>query len=95
MAFPSQQFDRIIANPPFTNNQDVDHIMKMYTEHLATGGEMVAFASQSWLLGSQKKQVAFREFLDSVGASVEDLDEAEFKDSGTSVKTTMIHICKA
>ncbi len=95
MAFPPQQFDRIIANPPFTDNQDVDHIMKMYTDHLATGGEMVAFASQSWLIGSQKKQVAFKEFLASVGASIEKLDEEEFKESGTSVKTTMIHIQKA
>ena len=40
-------FDIILANPPFTKNQDIDHIMKMYGL-LAPGGQMVTVASQSW-----------------------------------------------
>lgn len=87
-------FDKILANPPFTNNQDIDHIKKMYTEHLAVGGRLVSFASQSWLTGSTKKQVAFREWLDALGAEIEKIDAGEFKASGTTVATTMITINK-
>lgn len=95
MQFHGGMFDRIIGNPPFTNNQDIEHILKMYHDHLLPDGEMVSFASQSWLEGNQAKQVAFRNFLKSVGAEIEQLDEKEFSSSGTNVKTTMIHIKKA
>jgi protein-L-isoaspartate O-methyltransferase len=87
------KYDKIIANPPFTKNQDITHVMKMY-EHLKSGGKLVAIMSQSWLTGSQKKQVEFREFLESLGASIEKIDSGEFKESGTSVATTLVVIDK-
>ncbi|BCL74126.1 hypothetical protein TUMSATVNIG1_61100 (plasmid) [Vibrio nigripulchritudo] len=86
-------FDRIIANPPFTNDQDCTHIMKMY-EHLVAGGRMVSFASQSWLNASTKKQREFKDWLKHVGAKVEKIGAGEFSSSGTNVATTMIVINK-
>jgi predicted RNA methylase len=88
-----QQFDRIIANPPFNKNQDIDHIRKMY-EVCKTGGRIVTIASNSWRLGSQKKQVEFREWLDNIGAVVEDVEAGTFKESGTNIATCIIVIDK-
>lgn len=87
------QYDRIIANPPFTKNQDIDHIRLMYNL-LKPGGVMVSLASLSWTYGSQKKQIEFREWLDEVGAYTEEIPENTFKESGTSIKTMLIKINK-
>jgi len=89
----NREFDRIIANPPFTKNQDVDHIRKMY-QHLADGGIMVSLASKSWSQGNQKKQVAFRAWLLEVEAEIEELPAGMFKSSGTNIATMMIVIRK-
>lgn len=86
-------YPKIIANPPFTNNQDVDHILAMHSI-LAEGGRLVTVAGQSWLHGQQKKQIAFREWLDEVGAEVEELPAATFKESGTTFGTVLITINK-
>jgi hypothetical protein len=87
------KYDRIIANPPFRNNQDINHIYKMY-ELLYEGGRIVTIASNSWRTGSQKKQEAFRQWLDSVGAVVEDIAAGTFTESGTNIATCMIIIDK-
>ena len=86
-------YDKIVANPPFSKNQDVDHVMKMYS-HLNEGGKIVAIMSTTWKTGKQKKQVAFREFLAEVGAIETEVAEGTFKDSGTGVKTMMVEIVK-
>lgn len=89
----SSKYDRIIANPPFTKNQDIDHIRKMYSV-LAEGGVLVTISSISWTFGTQKKQVQFREWLDEIGAYQEELPADTFKESGTSVKTMLLVIKK-
>jgi protein-L-isoaspartate O-methyltransferase len=88
-----EKFDRIIANPPFTKNQDIDHIKKMFSL-LRKGGKMVTVASPSWTFGSQKKQVEFREWLSEVNAIVEELPEGTFKESGTTIRAMLIQIQK-
>lgn len=84
-------FDKIIANPPFTKNQDIDHIKHMYS-FLNVGGRLVSVASKSWTFGSQKKQVAFREWLQFVGAEIEIIPAGAFKESGTNIETVLITI---
>lgn len=87
------KYDKIIANPPFTKNQDIDHVLKMY-KHLNPGGRIVTIMSTTWLEGSQKKQGAFKEWLTEVGASYEVIKEGAFKKSGTGIKTVMVVIDK-
>lgn len=87
------KYDKIVANPPFSKNQDIDHTLKMY-EHLKDGGKMVVITSTSWVNGSQKKQQAFREFLNEVGAIQTPIEEGTFKASGTKVPTMMLEIQK-
>jgi predicted RNA methylase len=88
------EFDRIVANPPFTKNQDIEHIKHMYG-FLRDGGRLVSVASRSWMTGSQKKQVAFREWLDEIDAGIYELEAGEFKESGTNIATAIIVIDKA
>lgn len=87
------KFDRIIANPPFNKNQDIDHIRKMY-DCLKPGGRLVSIASMSWYIGSQKKQVEFKNWLDQVGATTEEIEKGAFKESGTEVGGFIITIDK-
>jgi type I restriction-modification system DNA methylase subunit len=86
-------FDRIVANPPFTKNQDIDHILHMF-DFLKPGGKLVSVASKSWTFGSQKKQVAFREWLESIGAEVTEVPTGMFKSSGTNVASVIVAITK-
>jgi phospholipid N-methyltransferase len=86
-------FDRIIANPPFSKNQDIEHIRRMYFA-LNKGGRIVTIASNSWRTGSQKKQIEFRNWLDEIGATVDDIEAGTFNESGTNIDTCMIIIDK-
>ncbi len=86
-------YDRVIANPPFTKNQDVDHTLLMY-KALKDGGRLVTLTSTHWVNSSTKKCVEFREWLDSVGAEVEEVEAGAFKESGTNIKTSIITINK-
>lgn len=87
------QYDRIIANPPFTKNQDIDHIRLMYNL-LKPGGVMVTLSSPSWTFGSQRKQIEFRQWLTDLDAHIEEIPEDTFKESGTSIRTVLIKIKK-
>ena len=87
------QFDRIIANPPFSKNQDIDHIKEMYN-CLKVGGRLVSIASESWVTGTQRKQVEFKNWLSEVGADIIDIERGAFKESGTMVGVKIIIINK-
>lgn len=86
-------YDRIIANPPFSKNQDIDHIQHMYA-CLKQGGKLVSIASKHWQLSQNKKETAFRHWLKEVNAEVHEIDAGKFKKSGTMVSTVAIVINK-
>lgn len=86
-------FDRIIANPPFNKNQDIDHIRKMY-DQLKAGGRLVSIASKHWELSGNKKETEFKEWLNEVGAKVKQIPAGKFKESGTMIATCIIVIDK-
>jgi len=86
-------FDKIIANPPFSKNQDIDHIYKMY-DCLKDGGRIVTVASRHWETSSNKKETQFRNWLDEVGAKIQKVPSGTFKESGTMISTCIIVINK-
>lgn len=86
-------FEVVIANPPFTKDQDIQHIMKMY-DVCSPGGRVVSFASIGWQRGSKKKQIYFRDWINKVHAEVIPIPAGAFKESGTSVETCIIKIIK-
>lgn len=89
----TMKFDKIIANPPFTKNQDIEHLMKMY-ECLNENGVIVCITSCSWYIGNTKKQNEFKQWLKNVNAETEEIEEGTFKESKTNVKTILIKIKK-
>jgi phospholipid N-methyltransferase len=87
------QYDKIIANPPFSKNQDIDHIRMMY-EYLLPGGRIVSVASIHWKHGNEQKCRAFRDWLDMLHAKIIDVPAGAFKESGTNIVTCIIVINK-
>lgn len=85
--------DRIIMNPPFSKQQDIDHILHAF-ELLKPGGILVSVVSEGPFFRENRKSVEFREWLDEVGAEIIDNDAGAFKESGTMVKTRIIKITK-
>ena len=79
-----KKYSVIIANPPFTKNQDIEHLQEMY-KCLEIGGRVVCITSESWVNGSQKKQVGFRDWLKTKNAHIFDIERGAFKSSGTMV----------
>ena len=87
----NRRYDHIIANPPFTKNQDIDHVYHMY-HFLKVGGRLVSIVSESAINGSQKKQLEFRKWLMDKGAIIHKVPKGTFKESGTMVGAAMIII---
>lgn len=87
------KFTQIIANPPFSKNQDIDHILHMY-ELLEDGGRLVSIASPHWEHSSGKKETHFRNWLESIGADIKEIPAGKFRESGTNIETRLIIIDK-
>lgn len=86
-------YTKIIANPPFSGNQDIEHVKLMYNR-LEEGGTLVAITSQHWKFASEKKCVEFRKWLEEVHGEVFEIGVGEFKESGTTVSTMAVVIKK-
>jgi len=93
LEWSGSKFDRIIANPPFTKNQDIDHIQHMY-DRLENNGRLVSVASEHWEISNNQKESDFRYWLQSVGAHIMDIERGSFKSSGTLVGAKVIVIDK-
>lgn len=87
------QFDKIIANPPFSKNQDIDHIKRMW-QCLKKGGRIVTISSNHWRNSDNKKEKEFKQWLDSVGHDLYEVDAGSFKDSGTMISSNILVINK-
>ena len=86
-------YSKIIANPPFSKNQDIDHVLEMYA-CLRKGGRIVSITSESWMNGNQKKQLNFQQWVQDVNASIYDIPKGSFKQSGTMVGGKILVIDK-
>lgn len=92
----NEPYDRIVMNPPFSNNMDIKHVEKAYSL-LAPGGRLVSIVGEGAFFRSGKTETAFRNWLDSVGAKVEKLPEGTFTDTsllattGTNARIVIIN----
>lgn len=85
--------DRIFANPPFSKNQDIDHVYKMW-EVLAPAGRIVTFTSPHWTFVNNRKETDFRKWLEDKKHTVTTIDGGSFKASGTMIETRLLVIDK-
>lgn len=82
-------YDFIMANPPFTKNQDINHVMKMFN-HLNEDGRMVVITSTHWVHSTNSLEQTFKQFINNHMIYMEELPSDTFKESKTSVKTMFI-----
>lgn len=86
------KYDLIMMNPPFSVEGDklafathIEHAYKMLAEY----GELVAIAPTGWIHASDKRSIAFKEWVGR-GADYEIIEKGAFKESGTMVETCII-----
>ena len=87
-------YDAIVMNPPFTNLNDVRHVMHA-AKFLKPGGMLVAVMSMSWTFREDKLAAEFRDWLQSQeNWKAEDLPPETFKSEGTGVRASLISFTK-
>jgi phospholipid N-methyltransferase len=85
-------FDRVVMNPPFAKQADIDHVMHAWS-FLKDGGRLVAIMSAGWTFRTNSKSEQFQQFVASQGRWWPNDDDA-FKQSGTMVKTVSVVLYK-
>jgi phospholipid N-methyltransferase len=86
-------FDKIIANPPFSKNQDITHIRQMW-DCLKPGGRIVTIASRHWQYSSNKTETTFKNWLNEIDTDIMEVEAGIFKESGTNIATCLLIIDK-
>lgn len=86
------EFDRVVANPPFSRHQDTDHVTRAFSL-LKPTGRLVSVVSSSATHRIDKKGVAFAALVKKCG-SYRDLPEGTFKESGTMVRAGVVVLDK-
>ena len=86
---PNPVYDRVVMNPPFAGQADIDHVLHA-AKFLKPGGRLVAIMAASVAFRLNAKTIAFRAFVDSNNGTIEPLPDGAFKASGTSVSTVLV-----
>jgi hypothetical protein len=89
----SSGFARVFMNPPFEDNQDIDHVRHAY-DLLNPGGALVAIMSEGPFFRQDNKAKEFRAWLEGCHYWVEPLPADSFKESGTGVNTQLVVVWK-
>lgn len=88
---PTWSFDRVIANPPFGNQADIEHI-RHAAKFLKADGELVSIMSPTFEFRANQRSQQFRDLLEAAGEVVQRVDAGAFRKSGTDVATVMIKL---
>ena len=81
------EFDAVIMNPPFTQLQDVKHVLHAWE---FTTRVLVAIVSKGFLFREDKLSREFRRLNERHGVIQETLPAGTFHESGTEVETTIV-----
>lgn len=84
-------FDAVLANPPFTKDQDIQHVMHML-QFIRPGGALSTIMSTGWQTGTSRRHVQFREFLAGENVEFTPIDAGAFKHAGTTVPTIRLDL---
>jgi hypothetical protein len=90
---PTNLYDRVVMNPPFDRERDIDHVMHAL-DFLKPDGQLVAIMSAGTEFRETRKCIAFRERMQKLGASWSDLPPGSFAESGTYVNTVILSVWK-
>jgi protein-L-isoaspartate O-methyltransferase len=90
---PAAQFDRVVMNPPFARQVDIDHVLRAF-DMLKPGGRLVSVMSGGVLFRNNRKAADFRTFVDRFGAAFIKLPAGAFASSGTEVSTCILTLVR-
>lgn len=89
----SDLYDRVIMNPPFDRERDIDHVMHAL-KFLKEDGLLVAIMSAHTEFASTRKATAFREHISKLGGRFSDNPPGSFSSAGTNVNTVTLRVWK-
>lgn len=90
----SADYDRVVMNPPFTKQQDIDHVLHAL-DFLKSGGILVSVMSAGVMYRTNKKTENFwKTIYAQEDYEVVELSEGTFKSSGTMVSTIILKVVK-
>ncbi|MGB3833765.1 MAG: DUF4942 domain-containing protein [Mesorhizobium sp.] len=87
------RYDRIVMNPPFDLERDIDHVVHAL-DFLEDDGCLVAIMSAGTEFRETKKAIAFRALVQKLNGSFRDLPSGSFAEVGTYVNTLMVKVWK-
>lgn len=88
---PERLYDRVIMNPPFGRQTDIDHVRHAFSM-LKPGGRLVSVMSAGVRFRQDRKATAFRELVMEHRGNIRALPEGSFSSSGTEVNTVLVTI---
>lgn len=87
-------YDRVAMNPPFApRGADIRHVMHAWSA-VKPGGRLVAVMSSGAVTRSDGLAFEFARWRQLHGATVQELPEGSFKESGTMVRTVLVVVDK-
>jgi len=87
-------FRRIVMNPPFSREQDAEHVLHAYDKFLAKRGILVAIMSAGMRFRQTAKAKAIRKLVEDGAGTMVDLPEKSFQESGTLVRSVLVTLVK-
>ncbi len=87
-------YDRVVMNPPFDRERDIDHVMHALA-FLKPNGCLTAIMSAGTEFRVTKKAIAFREHMKKLNATWVDLPPGSFSEAGTNVNTIIVRVWKS
>lgn len=86
--------DRVVMNPPFARQADIDHVCRAF-KWVAPGGRLVSIMSAGVRFRQNQKTLAFRALVEQNDGEIIDLPPGSFAESGTGVNTVIVTLDKA
>lgn len=88
---PAPEYDRVVMNPPFAKQADIQHVTHA-AKFLKPGGRLVAVMSAGVRFRENRLTTSFRELVAERGGAIEDVPDGAFRESGTMVNTVIVTI---
>ncbi|TIR63555.1 MAG: hypothetical protein E5X28_01220 [Mesorhizobium sp.] len=87
------KYDRIIMNPPFDMERDIDHVVHAL-DFLEDGGCLAAIMSAGTEFRETRKAIAFRVLIEKLNGQFRYLPHGSFAEVGTYVNTVTVKLWK-
>jgi hypothetical protein len=89
---PKPVYDRIVMNPPFARQQDLQHVNHALEFLAPRRGRLVSVMGAGVTFRANRLAESFRDLVNARGGSIEELKAGSFKASGTMVNTIIATI---